>query len=163
MLQLTVEQDAFDRVLFAVSQEADGKRLKRELVRNMRDAIEPALDEIRGDLMSMATPGGFETSPALRTSVLNQLETAVRTSGGSPGVRVRIKRRGMPRGFDDAARALNRDGGWSHPAWGRSGTSVEQVGVPGYFDRPLEARADELRAAVADALQEMAERIARRM
>lgn len=158
-ISLSVDQLALEYVEGAIAAESDGKALKRDLGLNLKSAVEPALPVIRGELMSMG--GHIAAEPPLRSSVANALSSSVRYSGNNPGVRVQISRKGMPRGFADAARKINR-GSWSHPLWGRAGTSVTQQGVEGFFDNPLHDRQPEMRAAVVTALEAMAQRIADR-
>lgn len=154
---ITFDQEALERVEAALQYEADGKQLKRDLGVQLKEAVEPALPIVRGELMAMG--GSVIASPPLRSSVANAMTTKVRYSGAAPGVRVAISRKGMPRGFDDAARKINR-GSWNHPVYGRG--SVTQQGKQDFFDGPLNDRREEMRRAVEQAVQAMAERIALR-
>lgn len=157
MIELSLDQLALERIDLAMKQEQDGKQLKRDLGKQLKQAVEPAIPAIRSELMSMG--GAISVQPGLRVSVAMALKTAVRYSGPAPGVRVSISRKGMPRGFSDAARRINQ-GAWLHPLWGRSGTAIMQVGVEGFFDRPLKERQPEMREAVEQAIEAMAQRIA---
>jgi hypothetical protein len=159
MIELSLDQLALEFVEGAIAEEQDGKRLKRDFGEQLKLAVEPALPIIRGELMSMG--GTLPTSPPLRTSVIAAMSTKVRYSGASPGVRVAISRKGMPRGFTDAARKINQ-GAWLHPLWGREGTAVTQLGVDDFFDRPLRDRRPEMRDAIERAVEAMAQRIASR-
>jgi hypothetical protein len=156
---LTLDQSALDRVEAALTFEEDGKALKRDLGQQLKQAVEPALPVIRSELMSMG--GALDVQPGLRVSVGSALKSAVRYSGPAPGVRVSVSRKGMPRGFTSAPQRINQ-GAWSHPLWGRPGTSVGQAGVAGFFDRPLHDREGEMRDAVRQAIENMAQRIAAR-
>lgn len=156
---LTLEQDKLESVVLALQQEEDGKQLKRDLGQQLKEAVEPALPIIRGELMAMG--GSVVAEPGLRTSVASAMSTRVRYSGSSPGVRVAISRKGMPRGFTDAARRINQ-GEWGHPVFGRAGSEVTQRGAYQFFDRPLQDRKEEMRRAVEQALDQLAERLSRR-
>jgi len=156
---ITVDQQALEFVEGAISLEADGKQLKKEFGTNLKAAVEPILPVIRSELMTMG--GNIPVEPPLRTTVANAMSSRVRYSGNSPGVRVQISRKGMPRGFDDAARKINQ-GAWLHPLWGREGTAIMQLGVSDFFDGPLRAGQPEMREAVVAALEAMAQRIADR-
>ena len=160
MIDLSLDQLALERVEAAITFEEDAKALKRDFGTQLKDAVEPAIPEIRGELMTLGG-GSFHVEPGLRNAVSMQLKSAVRYSGPAPGVRVAIGRKGMPRGFTDAARKINQ-GAWLHPLWGRSGSAIMQVGVSDFFDRPLHAREPEMRVAIEQAIENMAERIARR-
>lgn len=155
---LTLDQFKLEQLEAALSFEADGKQLKRDLGTQLREAIEPALPIVVGELMAMG--GDITPLPPLRAAVAGALSTKVRYSGPAPGVRVAISRKGMPRGFADAARKINR-GEWTHPVYGRG--SVTQTGRRGFFDDTLNARRDEMRRAVEQAVESMAKRIASRM
>jgi len=156
---ITFEQDRLESVIFALQQEQDAKALRRDFGEQLREAVEPALPVIRGELMAMG--GSISASPPLRSTVASQLATKVRYSGASPGVRVSISRGGMPRGFSDAARRINQ-GEWKHPVYGRPGSDVTQIGKQGFFDTPLQDRKEEMRRAVLQAIESMADRLASR-
>jgi hypothetical protein len=159
MLDLTAEQESILGVAEAIKYETDGRRLRRDLVKELKRAIEPALPEIRSGLMGMSTAGLGTVSPRLRTAVLRKL--TIKTSlSGTPRVRVSISKRGMPRGFNNAPKRLNRSRGWRHPVFGQD-VWVSQRGEPDYFDRPLRQRRDEARQAVQDAVEAMRERVRR--
>lgn len=154
---LSFEQFKLEQLEAALQFEADGKALKRDLGARLAEAVEPALPIVRSELMAMG--GDMGVSPPLRAAVSNALTIKVRYSGAAPGVRVAISRRGMPRGFQDAARRINQ-GEWSHPVYGRG--SVTQTGRKGFFDNTLNDRREEMREAIEKALQDMAERISKR-
>lgn len=158
MIELSLDQLALERVEAAITFEEDAKALKRDFGTQLKQAVDPALPVIASELMAMG--GSIPVSPPLRMAVLSGLSTKVRYSGPAPGVRVAISRKGMPRGFDDAARKINQ-GSWSHPLWGRA-DSVVQTGAEDFFDRPLQDRKAEMRRAVEQAIENMAERIASR-
>lgn len=160
-VEFTVDQRALQDLARALAAESDGKKLKRELAKNLRKAIEPALGEIRSSLLAMQTEGVIPTEGGpLRTEILKHLKAETRTRGRQTGVRVRIKKRG-PRGFTLAARRLNRDRGWRHPVFGNDKIWVRQIGKPGYFEDPIKENKAQYRAAILDAMQEMSRRIAR--
>ncbi|MDM4722748.1 hypothetical protein QTQ03_25280 [Micromonospora sp. WMMA1363] len=161
MIELSVDQQALQALGRALKAEADGKHLRRDLAQSLRDALQPALGEIRSGLMAMPASGAIPTEGGpLRTEVLKHLKAEARLSGRSTGARVRIKKRG-PRGFALAARRLNRKRGWRHRVYGRD-VWVRQIGKPKYFDDPLTERRSEYRAAVLAAMNATAARIAAR-
>lgn len=156
---LSVEQDKLESVILALNEEADAKQLKKDFGAELREAVEPALPVIRSELMAMG--GTIAASPPLRVTVANALTTKVRYTGASPGVRVAISRKGMPRDFTDAARRINQ-GAWLHPVFGRVNSDTTQIGAIDFFDRPLQNRRQEMREAVDRAIEAMAQRIAGR-
>jgi hypothetical protein len=153
---ITLDQERLRTLAARLMDHENGAKLKRQMVKDLKPALEPALPVIRGELMAMG--GSLTAEPALRATVAANLSTSVRTTGDAPGVRVAISRKGMPRGFANAARRIN-DGQWAHPVYGRG--SVEQRGARGFFDDPLNARREEMRSAIAAALDSWADSIAR--
>lgn len=159
-VELSVDQQALRVLANALKQEADGKKMRRQLAADLRAALQPALGEIRSGLMAMPTSGAMPTEGGpLRTEVLKHLKAEARLSGRSTGARVRMKRRG-PRQFPLAGRRLNRKKGWRHRVWGRD-VWVHQIGKPGYFDDPLRENRATYRRAVLKAMNDTAARIAR--
>lgn len=162
MIELSVDQQALQALARALSDEADGKKLRRDLAKNMRQALEPAKQEIRAGLMSMGTAGIPVEGPPLRTVVLQKLKAEARLTGRKTGARLRIPKKGMPRNFPNAPKRLNSKKGWRHKVWGRD-VWVQQMGKPEFFDRPTIQHKAEYRAAVLAAMNESARRITRRV
>jgi hypothetical protein len=160
--ELTIDQQALAAVARALKAEADGKALRRDLAKNLRTAAEPAMADARGNLMGIATPGGSASAgPPLRTTVLGQMKAQARLSGRSTGARVAVRRRG-PRGFELAARRLNRKRGWRHPVFGTD-SWVQQKATPvEWFDRAMREHRKDFRDGVLKAVTEMAQRLASR-
>lgn len=161
-VQLSTDQQALQALSRALKAEEDGKKLRRDLAKNLREALEPAKQEIRSGLMGMARSGGSSPSPALRTVVLSKLKAEARLSGRSTGARMRIRQTPELRGFAHAPKRLNRKKGWRHKTFGKD-VWVHQVGEPEYFDRPFKNNPREYRAAVLAAMEEMAQRIAKKV
>lgn len=158
----------------AVRYEEDGLVMRREFVRNLRAAVTPAAAEAKGSIMSMASGGLRQSGGSLRASVAKQVKTQVSLSHRSAKVKVRVARKGFPRGFNNAPKALQLPGGWRHPVVqrspGRGGGGptaaprwVAQVGKPGWFDQPLRSHRARYRAAVEEAMKHTADRIARKV
>ena len=161
-VELSVDQQALQAVARALSAEADGKKFRRELAKNIRQALEPAKAAVSSKLMGMSSAGLPVKGPPLRATVLKGLKAEARLTGRSTGARLRIRKKGMPRGFANAPKRLNSKKGWRHKVFGRE-VWVRQIGEPEYFDRPLREGKDEYKAAVLQAMNDMAERIARKV
>ncbi len=177
MIELTVEQQALQALARALDSEADGKKLRRDLSKTLREAMEPLKKEAQGNVRSLratvvmrsnktrdksgrfVTLGGREAS--LRDAVASAVKAEGRLSGKATGARLRVPRKGMPRGFNNAARRLNRKSGWRHPVFGGSGWVQQTASPPGWFDRatnnPKVVQESKLR--VLDAMEQMAHRI----
>ncbi|MEU8209785.1 hypothetical protein AB0B85_11360 [Micromonospora sp. NPDC049044] len=160
MIEMSVDQQALQAIGKALKSEVDGKMLRRDLAREMRQALEPAKSEVRSALMSMQTGGMPVEGAGLRTQVLKGLKAEARLSGKATGARLRIKRTPGVRGFTHAPKRLNRQGGWRHKVFGRD-VWVQQEGQPGYFDRAIKDNAAKYRDAVLAAMEKTAQRIAR--
>lgn len=157
-----VEPDkaSFERVIRALDDEKDGKKLKAELVRNLEDALQPAVEEARSNVMAYQTGGLPHEGEPLRSAVAAGVSAYVRL-GDKPIVGIEAKKTGMPRGFANAPKRLNERRGWRHPVFG-TGKWVTQLGAPGWFDDPIQRRKATYKKAVQKALQGVADRISRK-
>jgi hypothetical protein len=143
----------------ALKYEEDGMRLRRQLSKELREAVAPAVTDAKGRLMAMGSAGLAREGEPLRKAVTSRIKVQARLTGRSAGVRVRVGTGGMPRGFGQAPKRLNRDAGWRHPVFGNTEKWVSQRGAPGWFDDPMHERQAEFRAAVERAVKGMADRI----
>jgi hypothetical protein len=152
----------------AVKLRAADPALQRELRRQFRQIANPLAESARQSIMSM--PAKDEDAPPhLRAEVAKTVYASVGIT--KTGVRVDIVSNGnrMPEGMRNIPAYLDQPQGWSHPVFahgerfhlGRSRarkfrfrpavlrplvkrgswTWVKQVGKPGWFEGPLEARA----------------------
>lgn len=142
----------------ALGAEADGKKLRRDLAKGMRKALDPAVAQAKAGIMAMSSGGLARTGPPLRSAIARQVKAEARLSGRSTGARVKARKRSMPRGFANAPKRTNSTKGWRRQIYGR-GVWVEQKGRPGWFDDPMQRNAKQYRAAVFDAMQAAAQRI----
>ncbi|MBZ3918202.1 hypothetical protein [Streptomyces acidiscabies] len=145
----------------AIRAEEDGKQLRKELARDMRDALKPGAAEAKSSVMSIAS-AGLPTSPALRSSVAKKIRPEVKLGGRWSGARVKAFKTRNVRNFPNAPKRLNRAGGWRHPVYGNREVWVQQHGKVDWFDRAFEGREGQYRAAVEAAMENMARRIAQR-
>jgi len=145
----------------ALRAEDDGKQLRKELARNMRAALRPAAAEAKSSIMAMSS-AGLPTAPALRSSVAKKIRPEVKLGGRWSGARVKAFKTKNVRNFPNAPKRLNRAGGWRHPVFGNREVWVQQRGKTDWFDRSFEGRESEYRAAVEQAMEDTARRIADR-
>lgn len=162
MITLKVDAGDLKALTARLRQQADGKELRKELVRNLRSAMAPAVSDARGAAMGL--PGGHVAADGqpLRAAIAASIVPEVRAGGKTPGVRVKAKKSRMPRGFALAARRMNRGRGWRHPVFGRASVSVHQEGLPGWFDNVFKGRKPAFRMAVIKAMENTAKKITRR-
>lgn len=157
---VSVEVEGLDAIVAALRAEADGKALRRELARDMRTALRPAVADAKASILGMSS-AGLSTAPALRPAVAKRIGAQVRLSGRSTGARVKARK--LPetvRGFRNAPKLLNR-AKWRHPGFGGDDW-YDQEGKPGWFDDPMRRHGAKYREAVLGAMENMARRISRR-
>lgn len=145
----------------ALRAEEDGKELRKELTRNMREALKPGAARAKTGIMSMAsaTPHG---GPALKSSIARKIRPEVRISGKFPGAKIKAFKTPAIRGFANAAKRTNRASGWRHPVYGNREMWVHQTGKVKWFDHAFEGQRNTYEHAVKSALADMANRIASR-
>lgn len=157
-------------IALALKYEEDGTKRRRALAKELRTAVNPAIEKAKASIMAMDTAGLPHTGEPLRSAIASQVKGQARMSGRSAGVRVRVSTKGMPRGFKWAARRTNREKGWRHPvppprlAKGVEGplkppTWVHQVGRIGWFDDSMRDSAAAALTAVRRVVTETADRI----
>jgi hypothetical protein len=147
----------------ALKKEADGKAMRRDLIKRLKVPLAPAVAEIKSGLMSMGSsgpPAKGAAKTSLRAQVARKIRPEVKLSGFRAGVRVKASKTPAIRGFANAPKRLNSPKGWRRPVYGNRQVWVVQYGQPGYFDDPLLHRRDEFRTAVVAAMGETADRIA---
>lgn len=157
----TVDQRAAHVIRDAMAAEADGKALRRDLLRELRDAARPLVPELQSAVRALPDASPAEAVPSLREAVASQITVGARLSGRSTGVKVTVGTKKDPRGFKFAARKLNRRSGWKHPVFGNRDVWVTQTGRE-WFEPTILAKREQVRGAVVTAIESMAQRIAAR-
>jgi hypothetical protein len=158
-LDVSVSVDGIQALGRALSAEADGKALRKELAKNMRGALNPAADRAKTGIMSMRSEG-HTSGPGLRTAIAKKIRPEVKLGGRWTGARVKAKKTPGLRGFANAPKRTQRPGGWRTKDW--NGSWRTQVGKFDWFDRAMAGRDDVYKQAVLDAMEAMARRIADR-
>lgn len=160
-LSLELTPENLRAISKALKAEEDGKQLRKELTRNMRDALKPGAVDAKSAIMSMAsaTPHG---GPALKSAIARRIRPEVRISGKFPGAKVKAMKTPNIRGFANAAKRTNRASGWRHPVYGSREVWVHQHGKVKWFDRAFEGQEAHYQRAVQFALADMVNRIASR-
>ena len=144
----------------AIRAEEDGKQLRKELAANMRDALRPGAQQAKDSIMGMVSL--HSATPALRTSIARKIRPEVKLGGRWSGARVKAFKTKNIRGFPNAPKRTNRASGWRHPVYGNREVWVTQRGKLEWFDRAFRGREALYKAAVEQAMEEMARRIANR-
>lgn len=160
MMRVEPDQASFNRVSRALDAEADGVQLRRDLVTELRQAVEPAIGEVRGRLMASGSGGLPHDGEPLRSTIAAGVKPKIRTKGRSAGVSIVAHKRGMPRGFVNAPKRFNQRH-FRHRIFGKN-VWVLQVGAPEWFDGPLRGHQDRYRQRVEAAMEHMVKRIVTR-
>ena len=160
-VEYTVDQRAIHVIRDAMTAEADGKALRRDLLREMRSAARPLVPDLQSAVRSLPDVSPAFAEPSLREAVAQQITVGARLTGRSTGVKVAVGTKKDPRGFRFAGRKLNRRSGWKHPVYGNREAWVTQTGRE-WFEPTILQRREEMQRAVMDAVEAMARRIAAR-
>lgn len=147
----------------AMRAEEDGKALRRDLARQLKQIISPIVSEARGAATGMPSAGLEHDGEPLRSAIARRIVGEVRFSGKATGIRVRAKRKGMPRGFEHAPKRTNARGGWRRPVYGNKEVWVTQIGVPGWFDDVMKDQRPEAQRQCMQAMEDTARRIKMRV
>ncbi|POG47096.1 hypothetical protein BV881_12205 [Streptomyces sp. ZL-24] len=158
---LTVSHEGLTALVRAIRREEDGKLLRKELAKNMRDALRPGAAMAKSGIMSMPS-AGTGMGPSLRAGIAKKIRPEVKLGGRWTGARVKAFKTPGLRGFANAPKRTNRrDGGWRTLTYGREPWRT-QVGKRQWFDEAFENDAALHRAAVYEAMESMARRLAAR-
>ncbi|MET8172850.1 hypothetical protein [Streptomyces clavifer] len=158
---LRCTHEGLDALVRAIRQEADGKQLRKDLAKNMRDALRPGAAAAKSSVMALGS-AGLSTGPSLRNAVAKKIRPEVKLGGRWSGARVKAFKTPNIRGFTNAPKRINRrQGGWRTLTYGHEPWRT-QTGKPGWFDDSFVNDADAYRAAVHEAMEDMARRLASR-
>ncbi|HCA86377.1 MAG TPA: hypothetical protein DEQ61_13255 [Streptomyces sp.] len=160
LLDMEVTHEGLTSLVAAIRAEEDGKELRKELAKNMREALKPAATQAKSGIMSMSS-AGMSTAPALRSAIAKRIRPEVKLGGRWTGARVKARKIPGIRGFANAPKRTQRAAGWRTQSWG-NGVWRTQHGKVDWFDRAMEGDTQRYRRAVLDAMEAMARRIADR-
>ena len=156
---VSVQADALAALGRAMKAEADGKALRKDLTKELKEIISPIVSEARGAATGMPSAGLEHDGEPLRSAIARRIVGEVRYSGRATGVRIKAKRKGMPRGFEHAPKRTNARGGWRRPVYGNKEVWVTQVGVPDWFDDVMRDQRPDAKAKCLAAMEDTARRI----
>ncbi|MEU0397942.1 hypothetical protein ABZ208_35355 [Streptomyces sp. NPDC006208] len=161
--QLECTHEGLDSLVRAIRSQADAKLLRKELAKNMREALRPAAVLAKSNIMGMSSAGLSTSTPGLRTAIAKKIRPEVKLGGRWSGARVKaFKTRGL-RQFPNAPKRTNRrDGGWRTLTYGHEPWRT-QYGKRHWFDEAFEGQQNTYKQAVLDAMDDMARRIASRV
>ena len=115
---------------------ADGKELRKELTRGMRDILRPLVPQVRAAYRGMPSTGGRHANnrASLRALLARSVRVEVRVSGRTAGARIRADGRRMPDrmkslpGYVEGERPR-----WRHPVFGDRAVWVVQRPDPVFY------------------------------
>lgn len=154
-VELSADQAHIAAVARALRDEADGEELKKELGRNIRTAVAPAVTAVQSKVRALS---GVPTEA--KTAVASKIKVAIRYSGPSTAVKVAVSRTAA-RGFANAAKAFDAPS-WRAPNPGGRSWHTQSSSAPGFWDAEMQRQANDAQAGVLAAVEAMAQRIARR-
>lgn len=159
-VELTIEQQNMTALARALKSEADGKLLRRDLLRALRATADTPVSEAKARIRATPTRG-LRNGVSLRNEVANSIKPVARLSGQMTGVSIRQSGTSQLRQFKMAGRRFNR-GSFRRPVFGTARYVVQQ-GNKGWFDDPMKDAGPEAKEAVLGVIVDMSERIARRI
>jgi hypothetical protein len=158
----------------AIKYEADGATMMKDLRSNLRKAAKPAEMAAKSSIMSMPSTGLRNVGGSLRSAIRREISTTSTLTAHKAGVKIKVRKRTV-RGFKNPAKRLNDTRAWRHPVrpWKREGDKVvalprvewtwvaQRSPKPAWFDDAVKGKRSEYEAAVRDAMNQAADRIAR--
>lgn len=153
-ITLSVDQQALQALGRRFKQEADGKQLRKELTASFRTEAAGGVAAVRSAVLALS---GVPTE--VKTAVAAKTRVTVRLSGRSTGVSIALNKNAAP-GFSNAGRAFNV--GWNHPAWGNGAEIPQRANRMNFFDETLEPLSPQVKAAIQQVIEDMAQRLAGR-
>lgn len=158
---IDLDSDIREKMLLikkAMAEGATGKTLKRELSKELRNLMNPLVAEQRRKVLALPSSGKAH-GQSMRQAVARQTKAATRWSGRNMGVSIIQRARSMPRGFDYAGRAFNREEGWNPTTLGGE-VHHQQIRPAQWFDGPTAGVRPEIGREVHAALERTADKIA---
>jgi hypothetical protein len=126
---------------------ADGKRLRKELTTELRQAARPLVPKVKAAWRSAPSTRGKagRRGGSLRAQLARATRAEVRLTGKQAGVRIRTDGRKMPdrmKSLPGYAEGIRRRP-WRHPVYGDRDTWVQQQPFPRFYQavQPDEAAA----------------------
>lgn len=144
----------------------NGKEVRKALTRGIQSEVRPAVADVKRAILAIKVKGtkghgsrrrelSFAVrfpkkrapkSFGLRATVARTIQSRVKYSGNSVGVRVRSDPFVMPNKQRRLPAHLNNPKGWRHPVWGNRENWVRQTGEP-WFDVTLRKHTPRIRQA----------------
>ncbi|MGL5909872.1 MAG: hypothetical protein ACRCZP_07715 [Phycicoccus sp.] len=189
-VDVEVHGDPLLRLSRALREEADGRRITRELGRGLRAAAGPAMRQARANILATDSAGvsrgsgrmdryehalsrarGMSESArkaaarkrGLRAAIAAALTVRVRLTARTAVVQVSVRGASLPPDQRQLPRNMDR-GKWAHPLFGRRSTTIMQTTTPpGWFRRAKESAAPQARVEALAAMDRAVAQMERRI
>ncbi|GAA4358405.1 hypothetical protein [Angustibacter luteus] len=139
--ELHVQAENLHQVYAKVKAVGDGE-LRKRVTRGIREATQPMKDAVKASALAELPHRGGLNQLVARSRISN----SVRTSSRSAGVQLKATN-------DHDIKAMDR-GRLRHPTFGRTGWVTQKIG-PGWWSRPLEKTAPQVRDGIQKALNDI--------
>lgn len=171
-IELTVDQQKLAAVARVLKSEADGKKLRRDLMRELKATAAAPIAQAKAGILATPSRGlsnssselslsrGLSSGASLRSTVAQSIKPVSRLSGTRTGVSIRQPKTPQLRGFKTAGRRFNRES-FRRPVFGTA-RYVVQIGNPEWFDRPMQDAKPDFKADVLRVVQELSDTLAAR-
>jgi hypothetical protein len=152
-LSLSVQDRQLRELAAHLKSLEDGKALRRDLAKRLRQAAKPVVPKIKASIRSMPSQGRG-SGPSMRAAIAKRISLRARvTSGRTAGIKL-VAGKPLLRGFENAPKRFNRKSAFRHPVFGNREHWVEQRGKPGWFDDVIAENRPHFRKAVVDTLDD---------
>lgn len=156
-LDLSVTTDDLQSLVRALRAEEDGKALRKQLARELKQALEPFAARARSAALAIPAQGP-QVSPAIRPAIAKRIQPEIKLGGRWTGARLRARKTPNIRNFANAPKRTQALEGFHAPIFGTGRWRVQR-GKPDWFDESLQG----LQPAAAQAAQRVIEGMARRI
>jgi hypothetical protein len=121
------------RLIKDLAGQADGKQLRQEFNREVRDVLRPVVDEVKTAYRAAPSQQGSarRRGGSLRGALAKAATMQVRTTGKQAGVSVGVRGKRMPSGMRSLPRYVEATKPrWRHPVYGDRDVWVDQAAWP---------------------------------
>jgi hypothetical protein len=137
--------------------EGVSKDIKRSVSKRLRSILAPMVAERKARVLALPSQGKSKTS--MRQAIARKISANTRWSGRNTGVSIVQRARGMPRDFQYAGRAFNRESGW-HPQNLGGTVTTQRMEPTDWFDGASSTDYPMVRQEIIQALDEVAGKMA---
>lgn len=166
-VEVTITPD-LDKLTKALRKIGDGKLIKNELAKALRQAADEAVRIEREEIMGTRIEGVKKSSrgsrggsrPAggkgIRKPIANAIKRQSRlttSKQNEAGIEIRVSRTKLPDGLKNIPSQINRKGSWRHPVFGNRRVWAEQKATPeGWWQRGIDKAIPVVRPRMMEAM-----------